>query len=349
LKLRTLLGLAGIVIGLAFAFNLVRTINFSGVPATLSRIGILGFVAILVPYSLAAMIDAETWRRLLSTKHRHVSFSRIFRIRTATEALVITVPMGSILSDPFKALMLKRQFGFPLSTTAASIVYRKTMLGFSQGLIAFAVGCMALLVPSLFRSGEMGEGIEWTLFLIASGVVVTYSLFLGFLCNQAFVDRFHGWLTRLPFRRLSRWFEKREPEFAEFNRHLHSFRDLRSIIRFTGMYCLLWVAENVETLLILALLGANLTIPQALFMEVTCVLMRASIPMVPGGIGIQDTGYVSMLIASGNSGELAAAFVLLKRCRELLWATLGYVLLLIARRKDPSLEMPHLIASAADR
>ena len=348
-KSRTLLGLTGIVVGLAFAVNLVRTINFAGVPSALSRIGVLGFIVILIPYSLGAMLDTETWRRLLSSKKRHLSFPKIFRIRTATEAIVITVPLGSILSDPFKAWMLKREFGFPLSTTAASIVYRKTMLGFSQGLVAWMVGLTAVLLPALFKSGEMGDGLEWTLFIFASAILLLYGILLGLLCNRAFVDRFHRWLTRLPFHRLSMWFEKREPEFREFNSHLEGFRDLRSVVRFTVAYSLLWVTENVETILILVLLGANLTIPQALLMEVTCVLMRASIPMVPGGIGIQDTGYVSMIMASGNSGELAAAFVLLKRFREVLWAALGYILIISARRKDPSLEMPHLIASATDR
>ena len=344
-KLRTLLGFVGIAVGLGFVVNLVRTLNFFGVPATIARVGMWGIIALLIPYGIATLIDTETWRRLLASKERHLSFSKIFRIRTATEALVITVPLGSIISDPFKAWMLKREFGFPLSSTAASIVYRKTMLGFSQGLVAFVVGLAAVLLPNFFRSGEMGDGLEWTLLIFASIIVLIYSILLGLLCNRAFVDRFHGWLTKLPFRQLSQWFEKREPEFKEFNSHLEGFRDLRSVIRFTGGYSLLWIVENVETLAILALLGANLTIPQALLMEVTCVLMRASIPMVPGGIGIQDTGYVSMLMASGNSAELAAAFVLLKRFREILWAALGYLFIIIARRENPLMEMPSMIAS----
>ncbi len=347
-KLRTLLGFVGIAVGLGFVVNLARTLNFSGVPTIIARIGVWGILALLIPYGVATLIDTETWRRLLASKERHLSFSKIFRIRTATEALVITVPLGSIISDPFKAWMLKREFGFPLSSTAASIVYRKTMLGFSQGVVAFIVGLLAVLMPGLFRSGEMGDGLEWTLFIFASIIVVVYSVLLGLLCNRAFVDRFHRWLTKLPFRRLSQWFEKREPEFREFNSHLEGFRDLRSVIRFTGAYSLLWIVENIETLAILALLGANLTIPQALLMEVTCVLMRASIPMVPGGIGIQDTGYVSMLMASGNSGELAAAFVLLKRFREILWAAFGYFLIISARKKDPGMEMSQVIVSATE-
>jgi uncharacterized membrane protein YbhN (UPF0104 family) len=55
--------------------------------------------------------------------------------------------------------------------------------------------------------------------------------------------------------------------------------------------------------------------------------------MVPGGIGVQDTGYVTVLMAAGNSGSLAAAFLVIKRSREALWAVLGYILLAMSRKK----------------
>jgi uncharacterized protein (TIRG00374 family) len=347
-KWRMLLGLAGIAIGFALLVHLIHATNFSGVPATISRVGILGIAIILIPYSIAAMLDTYAWRKLLTSKNRVPSFRTIFRVRTATEALVITVPLGSIVSDPAKAWMLKRQLGFPLSTTAASIVFRKTMLGFSQGIVGMFVAVIALLNPGSFRSAGIGEGLAWTLLVFASAVVVIYGLFLGLLCNTAFVDRFHRWLTRLPFARLAKWFERKEPQFREFNGHLQSFRDIRSVIRFSSIYATIWLTENIETLTILFLLGANLTVPQALVMEVTCVLMRASTPMVPGGIGIQDTGYVSMIMACGNSSEIAAAFVLIKRFRELLWAALGYLLLLNARRSNTSMESPRLAVTASE-
>jgi uncharacterized protein (TIRG00374 family) len=344
-KIRMVLGLVGIAIGVGFLVHLGYTISFTGVPATLSKVGILGGIAVLIPYCISAISDTEAWRRLLSSEHRQIAFSKIFRVRTATEALVITVPLGSILSDPAKAWMLKRQFGFPISSTAASIVYRKTMLGFSQGIVASSVALVAILFAHAFQSGELGSGLAWTLFAFASGGVVLYSVLLGLLCNRRFIDRFHIWLTRLPFVRLSKWFETKEPEFQEFNAHLQAFRDIWSVVRFSGSYIVVWASENIETLIILALLGANLTVPQAVLMEVTCVFMRASTPMIPGGIGIQDTGYVSMLMASGNSPEIAASFVLIKRTREVIWAAIGYILLLSARRKEPVAAPPELIVT----
>lgn len=344
-RMRMVVGIGGVAIGLALLGNLIRTTDFSGVPTTIARIGFFGIALILVPYSIGALVDSEAWKKLLTSKERRPAFRKIFRVRTATEALVITVPLGSIISDPAKAWMLKRQYGFPLSTTAASIVFRKTMLGFSQGLIAIMVALIAISNPDSFRSGGIGLGLAWTLFAFASGVVILYGIFLGLLCDTRFVDRFHRWLTRLPFPRLARWFEAKESQFREFNRHLQPFRDFRSVARFTGMYAVIWLAENLETLIILYLLGANLTLPQAMLMEVTCVLLRACTPMVPGGIGIQDTGYVSMIVANGNSGEIAAAFVLLKRFRELLWAALGYALLLNARRAERSISSSLLVGS----
>ena len=103
------------------------------------------------------------------------------------------------------------------------------------------------------------------------------------------------------------------------------------------MYALLWIGENIETILILMLLRANLSIPQAFLVEVSCVLLRASTPMVPGGIGIQDTGYASLIVSNGNSPEIAAAFVLIKRFRELIWSVFGYILLFNIRGRSTSL------------
>ncbi|HEY3876940.1 MAG TPA: lysylphosphatidylglycerol synthase transmembrane domain-containing protein [Candidatus Kapabacteria bacterium] len=331
-----ILGIAGIVIGLAFIVNLIRTIDFSSATATIARIGIFGVIIILIPYSCAALLDSEAWRKLLSSTKRHPSLKHIFLVRAATEALVITVPMGSILSDPAKAWVLKRQYGYPHSSTAASIVFRKTMLGFSQSILAMIVAIVALCNPSSFRPNGIGESLAWMLLGLALVVVAVYSVLLGLLCNASFVDRFHRWLTKLPFPKLAQWFDRKEPHFREFNRHLGSFRDIFSVARFTATYLLFWIGENIETIIILTLLHANLTVPQAMVMEVSCVLLRASTPMVPGGIGIQDTGYASLILSNGNAPEIAAAFVLIKRFRELVWSIFGYALLINTRRHSPS-------------
>jgi glycosyltransferase 2 family protein len=334
-----LAGIFGLLVGIFLIVRVIETTNFSGVPALLLRFGAWAIVAILIPYTVAALLDAETWRRLLIlggigvTHGARITYEKMLRIRTATEAIVITLPLGSILSDPFKAWMLRREFGLPISKSAGSIVLRKALLSLTQCLVALSVAFFAILYPEDFSSPAFGSAKIWTIFILASIVALFYGVLTALFCSSRFVAKLHAWLGKIPFHRLQQWFERKEPQFHEFNADLRALRGVRPILGATAAYTFIWIFENVETLIILALLGANLTIPQALLMEVTCVLLRSSTPMVPGGIGVQDTGYVSILMGAGNSGSLAAAFLVIKRSREALWALIGYVLIALSRKK----------------
>lgn len=346
-KTRTILGIAGIAIGLIFMANLIRSLDFSSVRGIIFSIGFWGLAAILVPYSVAALVDSQAWRLLLRSSERKPLYRTIFRIRTATEAMVITLPAGSVVSDPAKAWLLKRTNGYSLSSTAPSIVFRKTMLGLSQGSVAVLVAIVAFLNPRFIEGKSVGEGLVWTLFIFAGCVTVLYGIIVGLICNEAFVHRVHRWLVRLPFPKISVWFEAKEAQFHEFNRQLRSFRGIGSIARFLGFYSAMWVTEMIETVIILTLLHANLTIPEAWIMEASCVLLRSSLAIVPGGLGIQDTGYAGIITGNGNSPEIAAAFIVLKRLREILWSIAGYSLL--ATFRVSSEQADNYSASASSR
>jgi uncharacterized membrane protein YbhN (UPF0104 family) len=57
--------------------------------------------------------------------------------------------------------------------------------------------------------------------------------------------------------------------------------------------------------------------------------VRHVVFVVPAGLGVQDLGYVTGLAALGvpDATSLGAAFVLVKRAKELLWTAFGYALL----------------------
>ncbi|WP_437961386.1 hypothetical protein WME76_18240 [Sorangium sp. So ce119] len=59
--------------------------------------------------------------------------------------------------------------------------------------------------------------------------------------------------------------------------------------------------------------------------EVVLAMLRAAAFMVPSGLGVQDAGYVALLGALGVPGAVTvgAAFVLIKRAKEIVWIALG--------------------------
>jgi uncharacterized membrane protein YbhN (UPF0104 family) len=88
-----------------------------------------------------------------------------------------------------------------------------------------------------------------------------------------------------------------------------------------------WILESLETALILWLVGAPLDLGLAMAVEVGLTLVRSLGNVAPAGLGIQEAGYATLLTATGASVETAAAFVLLKRGKDLVWIAIGYGLL----------------------
>jgi len=90
-----------------------------------------------------------------------------------------------------------------------------------------------------------------------------------------------------------------------------------------------WLMEAVETWLILGVLGAHVSFVTAGSLEVILSLVRNVVFVVPAGLGVQDVGYAACFGALGvpEAASLGAAFVLLKRGKELFWIATGYGLL----------------------
>ena len=96
-----------------------------------------------------------------------------------------------------------------------------------------------------------------------------------------------------------------------------------------------WFIRSVETWLFLWLVGADVPLVAAMVVETALILVRAAAVPVPAGLGVQDAGYVLCLRALGvpDATTLGAAFVVIKRGKDLFWIVVGFVLLGLGRRK----------------
>jgi uncharacterized protein (TIRG00374 family) len=90
-----------------------------------------------------------------------------------------------------------------------------------------------------------------------------------------------------------------------------------------------WLLESLETWLILRLLGIELGFVEVASFEVLLSFLRNVLFVLPAGLGVQDLGYVTFLAALGvpDAVNAGAAFVVLKRTKELFWIGVGYTLL----------------------
>jgi uncharacterized membrane protein YbhN (UPF0104 family) len=76
-------------------------------------------------------------------------------------------------------------------------------------------------------------------------------------------------------------------------------------------------------------------------LEVGLTLVRSMGNVAPAGLGIQEAGYATLLTATGLSVETTAAFVLLKRGKELVWIAIGYGLLAGMGRNEVARGIAH--------
>ena len=84
-------------------------------------------------------------------------------------------------------------------------------------------------------------------------------------------------------------------------------------------------------------LGAPVGFAEVISFEAGLSLLRNFAFFAPAGLGVQDLGYLAFLNALGfpGAGEIGAAFVLMKRAKELFWIAIGYTLFLVARKRAP--------------
>jgi len=138
-------------------------------------------------------------------------------------------------------------------------------------------------------------------------------------------------LSRLPLLRLRRATSTHAACFSETDDKLRRFFALpphKEVV--LGLWFLGgWLLEAVETFLILRLIGVDLDFFTVASFEVALSLLRSLVFVIPAGIGVQDAGYVLFLRALGvpDAVTAGAAFALLKRSKELFWATAGFGLL----------------------
>ena len=179
--------------------------------------------------------------------------------------------------------------------------------------------------------------MEW---LVLGGAVFLGLAALGVratLHRGAIVARMHTVLRRFPYRRWQVYLHRKRRRFVETDGEMARFFGARKrrLSVPSLPFLLAWFIESAETWFLLQMVGVHLDfITVASFEVVVVLLFRHFMFFLPAGLGAQDAGYVAFLGALGvtNPVSLGAAFVVLKRSKELLWAAVGYALLLGEQR-----------------
>lgn len=324
----------GFAVAVALAAGVFHNVDRARVAALVAGTGAPLLLALL-PQAVAFWSETCGWRRMVAALGARVRVLPMLRVRIATEALAQSLPAGALWCESMKPVLLERHAGLSIPRGIAAAAARKYARLWAHAAyisLAFALGFATLRCTS---RGVIGvAGLEWLVLAIAVLLVVASTAMAIGLSRSALAQRAYTLLTRLPV--VGARLAARRPGFVETDELVARVGRLRPLtLALPVAGCLVaWCAESVETLIVLRLLGVHVGFGTALAVEATVSFARQLLFVVPAGIGVQDAGYVGFLAALGVPGalEIGAAFALVKRGREAVYAALGFGLLLAPRR-----------------
>jgi len=293
---------------------------------------------LLLPNFAAFLAETGGWWLSFARLGRRPRFRRLLAVRVMADALMLGLPSGSVVSETVQPYLLKRRCGVPTETGIVASVARKFFVVISHGLF---LGLSTLLAWPLLdqdSTAAIGQrGLPWL--LLATSVALVSAALGGVLATAhgRVADRLHRGLDRFGGRWLGSWLERNASRFRRTDEGLAAFfgKEPIALVPSILLYVAGWFLRAVETWLFLRLVGADVPLAAAMVVETALILVRAMAVPVPAGLGVQDTGYVLCLRALGipDATTVGAAFVLLKRGKDVFWILLGFLLLGIGRRR----------------
>jgi glycosyltransferase 2 family protein len=339
----TFLRAAAIFLAIAILFIGFRDVDIGRAFDLVRGIG-AAIAVVALPYLFAIALDTLGWRRILRQLGDQLPFGSLFAIRLATEAVQMSVFAGAVVSETIRPWLLERRHGVSWPKSLASLAARKRYIVFGNALyLAIGLVLGALILDRLSVPLLGVSGLPWLVFGFTVVLFAT-SWGIGAVFGRGAVGaRVQGVLASIPWPALRRWVTQKEAGFRQTDHELERCvlggpRSERAIT--TALFLASWLLESVETFVILWLLGVEPGFAAVLVMEMVLSLLRSIFFVLPAGLGVQDIGYVAFLGALGvpEAAAVGAAFVILKRGKELFWIAVGYVALFALGGRPANLE-----------
>jgi uncharacterized membrane protein YbhN (UPF0104 family) len=312
---------------------LVHTLAASDLRLAASLIADAGprVLAIFVPCACAIALDALGCRTLFGALTRAPAYARVLGARFAGEAVAMSLPAGGVVVESLNPVLLKERCGLGYGDAVAGMAAKKWLVMRAHAVyiaLSVAVGFRFLSERSQAIVGV--PGLPW---IVLGSALVPLLLSVGLeasLARGSVAGKLVRALASLPSKRLQAWVASRGLAIAETDARFARIAAARGacargLVIFAGA----WLLESVETLVILRVLGAEVGLGEVLSFEAGLSLLRSMAFFSPAGLGVQDLGYIAFLGSLGipEAASIAAAFVILKRAKEMVYVAAGYAVL----------------------
>ena len=318
------------VVGLMALGGVIYYAGTSGIGQALRALGWRGFsIVCLVHVPVLALLGSAWWsvgRDIPGARVWKFVWARYVR-ESAAEILPFSQVGGIVIGARALALSGMRMVPVAVSMLADLVIELSAKLPY----IVIGVILLFSTVPrsSVMRPAALGALI----------VGITVVLLV------VFHRQIKGWLEELAVRLALRWptlglgsGSQIRPAFDQI-----FARDWRIVTAFC-MHLSAWILGAFETWIILRLMGAWISVPEAVVIDSLVAALRTFGFAVPAAIGVQEGGYVLLCGVFGIHPAVAVALSLVRRAREFalgfpglgLWQIIEGRRVLKSRRRAPA-------------
>lgn len=294
--------IAAIAIGLGIAAWTLDTVGLRHTLDVLSGIGIGGSILFLLAYATVLIALGCAWAASgRAGRGRILTFTWARMVREAANDLLPFSQIGGLIFG-VKVLC---DAGIAQPRAYAATVLDLTTEMASQVLLVLAGVAISIeLLTPANTDPKLQLGI-WI------GTVV-----LGLLCVLFLLLR--GPVLALAEKMAGKMLPAAGAMIAEVRAELAAFESRRLAILPSFLWnALAWLLSVVSVWLALGLLGHGLSFDKVLALEALISVVRSGAFLVPGGLGIQEVGYVLLAKIVGLDPGAALALSFLKRGRDL--------------------------------
>ncbi len=307
-------------------------------PRALGLVNAFGWLLplLLVPNLLAVLTELAGWWLPLTRIGPRPRYLSLLGVRFSADALQYGLPSGAVVAESMQPYLLKQRCGLPLETAIVASVARRFLILLAHGVFLLAATLLAWRVlERASRTVVRAPGLPWLLVATALGLLTAAALTAAATVQGRLGDRLHRALDRFGGRWLGAWLERNAARFQATDRRFGAFfSHPAAFVAPVALFLVGWLLRSFETYLYLRVVGVSVSPVLAMVIEAALILLRAVAVPVPAGLGVQDLGYVLCLraLAVPDAATVGAAFVLLKRGKDLAFILLGFLLLLTGRR-----------------
>lgn len=302
--------------GLVLLAYLVRELGAATVLANLRLVG-WGIVPIIGQEAISYLANTLGWRAAFSEPRPRIPFTQLLQARMAGDAVNYVTPTATLGGEFVRTRLLR---GLAANTSiVASVAVAK--LAQTVGQIAFVIIGLAIVLddtpmPSGIRYGLLAGLAGFSALVIGLIFVQRRGMFAPLL---RLFERF-GLPARAP--EFTRRLQRLDEEIARIHANANGAFMLSSGCFFIG-----WCMGVVEIYLILLFLGVPVSVHRALTVEVLSVAIDGMLFFVPAKAGTQEGGKVLIFTLLGLDPAKGLALGIVRRIRELTWASIGLLIL----------------------